>query len=526
MRNRLILSLLSGLLMGVSLPMQWGHWTPPNLGFLAWIALVPLILATQGLTPGRAYRVALPGMLLAHGIMVYWFYTAIHVFGHLGAATSVFLTLLGILFLASITSLSPCLVAWINRRHAHWWAWPLVWAAIEYGRNFDPFLQGFTFCNLIHSQYRYPLLFQIVNVVGPYWFLAMIVLVNVFAVRVIASLAEAWRSSVHQRDCFARIASGLAMTCGVFAILVSYGLYSRHHYQTATRHWPWLRVALLQGNIPQDEKWATQMAPRNFQVYQKDSIEVLASKPDLIVWPEASYPWTFDLAEKNLPEGQGLPALPILMGTITQEGSVYHNSALLLGPDGQAVDVVHKYHLVPFGEYVPYQKILFFAKQLTRAVGNLQPAASLRPLMLEGLPLGMLICYEDTFPEIARSLVAQGSVLLVNITNDAWYGWSPAAMQHTAASVFRAAENGRYLVRATNSGVSAVIGPDGGIQLASSLYERALIVAEVKLGVARTLYNRYGGGIDWSLVVVVLAAMVYAARSGCCQMSLNRPTTN
>lgn len=504
--QRLALALLSGVLMGVSLPMQWGHWAPPNLGFLAWVALVPMILATQSVKPGRAYIIAFPGMLVAHGIMVYWFYTAVHVFGHLGAWTSALVTLLGILFLAAISALAPCLVAWINRRCNHWWAWPLAWAAIEYGRNFDPFLQGFTFCNLIHSQYRYPLLFQIVNVVGPYWFLAVMVLVNVLAVRVIASLTE--------RNCFARIAYGLAMTCGVFAILLSYGLYSRHYYQTATRHWPWLRVALLQGNIPQDEKWAAQMASHNFQIYQEDSKEVAASNPDLIIWPEASYPWTYDLAEKKLPEGQGLPALPILIGAITQEGSHYHNSALLLGPDGQFMDVVHKYHLVPFGEYVPYKKILFFAKQLTRAVGDLQPAATLRPLLLDGLPLGMLVCYEDTFPEIARSLVAQGSVLLVNITNDAWYGWSPAAMQHTAASVFRAVENGRYLVRATNTGVSAVIGPDGGVQLASSLYERAVIVAGVRLGVARTLYNRYGGGIDLGLVIILGLAMAYATRRG------------
>lgn len=505
MRKRLALSLLSGLLMGVSLPMQWGHWTPPNLGFLAWVALVPLVMAVRGLRPRRAYAVAFPGMLLAHAVMVYWFYTAIHVYGHLGVATSILLTFLGICFLATITSLAPALAAWIDGRRPQCWTWPLVWAAVEYARNFDPLIQGFTFCNLIYSQYEYPLLFQVVNVIGPYWFLAIIVLVNVIVSRVVGVIARGeapWQSRKDRRVFFGE----LATLCGIFFILLSYGAYSRHHYQTATRHWPWLRVALLQGNIPQDEKWDRGLARRNFDVYRDASVLAAASAPDLIIWPEASFPWVYDLHAAGLPEGHRLPPIPILLGSITHEGDIYHNSALLLDTRGQFMDAVHKYHLVPFGEYIPYKKILFFAKQLTREVGDLQPGPTLRPLQLDGMPLGMLVCYEDTFPEIARSLVAQGSVLLINITNDAWYGWSSAAVQHMAASVFRAVENGRYLVRATNTGVSAVVGPDGAIQLASSLYEAATIVSEVRLGVERTVYNRYGAWGDLALPLALLMA--------------------
>ncbi len=505
MRN-LGLSLLSGLLMGASLPMQWGHWTPPNLGFLAWVALVPLMIAVRGLRPGRAYLVSLPGMLLAHAIMVYWFYTAVHVFGHLGVFTSIIVTFAGICFLAAITSLAPALAVWIDRHRPHWWTWPIVWAAIEFARNFDPFLQGFTFCNLIHSQYKYPLLFQVVNMIGPYWFLAVIVLVNGFVTRFFFSTHPRTHTHPHL------YCSSLIIF--VFVTLFSYGLYSRHHYRTATRHWPWLRVALLQGNIPQEEKWGADLAHRNFEVYREASEAAVAGGPDLIIWPEASFPWVYDLHLKTLPQDHHLPQTPILLGSIAREGDIYHNSAILLDANGNTMDAVHKNHLVPFGEYVPYKKILFFAKQLTRQVGDLQPGPRLRPLQLDGLPLGILICYEDTFPEIARSLVAQGGVLLVNITNDAWYGWSSAATQHLAASVFRAAENGRALVRATNTGISAVIGPDGGLQLVSSLYERATIVSEVRLGLDHTPYNRHGGAMDLGLPVLLGLVMAYTTWKG------------
>lgn len=501
--QRLGLAVLSGLLMGLSLPMQWGHWTPPNLGFLAWVALVPLIVAVNGLRPWKAYWISFAGAVVAHTFMVYWIYTALNTFGHLSVGASVFVMTIALGAMSLITAAAPALVCFIEqRRGPTLWAWPLAWAAVEFLRNFGP-AGGFTFCTLIHSQYRYPILFQIVNLVGPYWFLAIMVLVNVLFARLVTTGFTRGPNRVNALSIL-----------GIFLILLSYGLYSRHHYQTATRHWPWLRVALLQGNIPQEDKWEEALATKNFEVYRAASAEAAPSHPDLIIWPEASYPWTFDLRLDGLPERHRTLGIPTIMGAITREGSRAHNSALLLDESGRVRDVVHKHHLVPYGEYVPYKKYLKFLESLTSVAGDMDPGPGIRPLSLDGMPLGILVCYEDTFPEIARSLVAQGSVLLVNVTNDAWYGWSPAATQHLAASVFRAAENGRYLVRATNTGVSAVIGPDGGVQLASSLYERAVIVAGVRLGVERTLYNRYGWGIDGGLAIVLAIVMAGAVTLG------------
>ncbi len=502
MRNRIILSLLFGLLMGMSLPMQWGHWVPPNLGWLAWIALVPLMIAVRGLTPWRAYWVAFVGAFLGHAFIVYWIYTALYTYGHLPVAGAIVVLGLALLGMTVVTATAPAVVCFIEKRRGPTlWAWPLAWAVMEIAHNYVP-VGGFTYCNLIHSQYKYPILFQIVNIVGPYWFLAVMVLVNVTVAQVVQALCHPEGKA--RRICTWRSFASLRMTILIFAILLSYGAYSRHHYQTATRTWPLLRVALLQGNIPQEEKWDAHLAEKNFNTYRLMSWEASSSQPDLIIWPEASYPWSLNLKTKAMPQNLQLPDTPIIIGSVTHDGNAYYNSALMLNDHHDVTDVVHKSHLVPYGEYVPFKKYLTFLKAVTAEAGDMLPAETLRPLMMDGMPLGMLICYEDIFPEIARKLVADGSVLLVNITNDAWYGWSPAAMQHTAASVFRAAENGRYLVRATNTGVSAVIEPDGSIQLASSLYERAVIVAGVRLGLDHTLYNRYGKWGDLLLPFTLL----------------------
>lgn len=476
--------------------MQWGHWAPPNLGFLAWVALVPLMMAVRGLPPWRAYWVSFVGALFGHTFIVYWIFTALHTFGHLSVVWSTFVMIVALTAMALITAAAPAIVCFIeNRIGPRWWAWPLAWAAVEYLRNFGP-AGGFTFCNLALSQYQYPLLFQIVNLVGSYWFLAIMILVNVIVARASLPLpvGEGW-------------GRGVVYIAAIFAILLSYGLYSRTHYRDVTRHWPWLRVALLQGNIPQEEKWEEGLAMQNFNSYRAAALEATPGKPDLIIWPEASYPWPFDLRRTELPSQHHLQGIPTILGAITRNSGRDHNSALMVNDSNRITDIVHKFHLVPYGEYVPYKKYLKFLESLTSVAGDMEPASQIRPLSFDGMPLGILVCYEDTFPEIARSLVAQGSVLLVNITNDAWYGWSPAATQHLAASVFRAAENGRYLVRATNTGVSAVIGPDGGVQLASSLYERAVIVAGVRLGMDHSLYNRYGFGIDLSLALVLALSM-------------------
>jgi len=202
----------------------------------------------------------------------------------------------------------------------------------------------------------------------------------------------------------------------------------------------------------------------------------------------------------------------VLLGSISERpDGMYHNSVVLFDAQGEIKGRYHKAHLVPFGEYVPYKKLLFFASKLTEPVGNFMPGESFEPLDVGGRPAGPLVCYEDIFPEISRRLVSRGAQFLVNVTNDAWYGRSSAAFQHMALAVFRAVETRRFLVRATNTGVSAVVAPTGKINAMSDIFHDAVIVAPIGLRDEITAYVRYGDWFAYACAAYVLVGLVMVA---------------
>jgi apolipoprotein N-acyltransferase len=171
-----------------------------------------------------------------------------------------------------------------------------------------------------------------------------------------------------------------------------------------------------------------------------------------------------------------------------------YNSAVLVSPNGDWVSRYDKVHLVPFGEYVPFQKLLAFAGGLTQAVGDFSPGNSREPLNAGGVKLGVFICYESIFPDEVRQFAAQGAQVFVNISNDGWYGDSGAYAQHLNQSRMRAIENNRWLLLATNTGVTASVDPNGRIVARLQRKVRAALAAPYALTDVTTLYTRHG---DW-----------------------------
>jgi apolipoprotein N-acyltransferase len=154
-------------------------------------------------------------------------------------------------------------------------------------------------------------------------------------------------------------------------------------------------------------------------------------------------------------------------------------------------------HLVPFGEYVPLQKLLPFVNKLVAGIGDFSPGARITPLNTGRGEIGVLVCFEGIFPELAREYVRAGSRLLVNITNDAWFGRSSAPYQHLSMTVFRAVENRVPLVRAANTGISSIIDAKGHIRGMTPLFQEAFLSGEVRFGEGNTFYNRYGDLFAW-----------------------------
>jgi apolipoprotein N-acyltransferase len=170
----------------------------------------------------------------------------------------------------------------------------------------------------------------------------------------------------------------------------------------------------------------------------------------------------------------------------------FYNAAFLLRPDGSVGGVYRKIRLVPFGEYVPFQRLLFFAAPLTEQVGSFTPGERAEMLPVDGHRVSVAICYEVIYPSLVRRFVTAGSELLTTITNDAWFGDTSAPAQHFEQAAMRAVEEGRYLVRAANTGISGIVDPYGRVLRQSPVFQPAVIVDEVRLLATTTFYARHG----------------------------------
>jgi apolipoprotein N-acyltransferase len=260
------------------------------------------------------------------------------------------------------------------------------------------------------------------------------------------------------------------------------------------------------------------MQAATIEAYRRLSLDAAVRAPSLIVWPETAAPFflrydhalrarVLDIAaETGSHLLVGSPDRERVWGVAGRER--YFNSAFLLSPGGGLLDKYDKMHMVPFGEYVPLKSILFFVEKLAYGIGDFEPGRTYTIFQLPVGRFGVTICYEVIFPDQVRRYVKEGAEFLVNITNDAWFGRSAAPAQHLAMAAMRAAENRRYLIRAANTGISAIVDPQGRIVQASGIFEPAVISGRISLVRDQTLYTRYGDVFAWVCVAFVAAVWI------------------
>jgi len=286
-----------------------------------------------------------------------------------------------------------------------------------------------------------------------------------------------------------------------------------------------VRVAVVQGNVAQDQKWDPAMRGEITDRYIAMTRQALAQSATFVMWPESATPLPFEqdllggAAIRRLATESGATLLigsdqvePVITSPAVEKVTTRnYNAAFLVKPDGTVGAVYRKMHLVPFGEYVPLQSLLFFAGPIIGAVADFAPfTPGTDPVLL---PIGphlasTAICYEVIYPDLIRRFVRDGSELLTTITNDAWYGRSSAAYQHWEQASMRAIEEGRYLARAANTGISGFVDPYGRVIAKTSLFEPAVVVQDVRFLKERTIYNRIGDLVAWLSLVVVIGALV------------------
>ena len=316
----------------------------------------------------------------------------------------------------------------------------------------------------------------------------------------------------------------------VVFIVLTYGYFKLSREPVGAE----IKIAVIQGNVPQDEKWDEAREGYIFDKYSILTREAVKEGPDLVIWPETAFPDYFNSENEYTPKMKALAGeihTPILFGAplietslhASQEPRVY-NSALLLDGNGRLARRHDKVHLVPFGEYVPFKKWFGFVERFAKySIAGFTPGREYtvfsipegsRPEGPAPATCGALICFEDIFPRLARRYVQGGASLLVNMTNDAWFYESAAPYQHATASVFRAVENRVNVVRAANTGLSCFIDTKGRItsrvkdRSGKDIFVDGYDTEVLKIEKGATFYTKYGDIFAYLCILLSLISLI------------------
>lgn len=390
------------------------------------------------------------------------------------------------------------------------------WSTLELVRTH--LLWGFPWTPLGASQYRLVPLIQVASVAGVYGVSFLVVWTGVALCFAAARLIwDPTRKGVWGAD----LALPVLVLCGVWI----WGWYRIGSAQVLGADRQRVRLALVQPSIPQRVIWdAAQIPARKAQLLRLTA-QALGSAPDLVIWPEAALPEYDEELISGLITMLRTNRTWMILGADDVETDAasgrtrFYNAAVLLSPDGSAVAVYRKRRLVPFGEFVPFRSVLPFLKWLTPVPGDFAPGAGPVRFHIPGkdVSTSVLICFEDTFPDLARASAAQDVDFLLNLTNDGWFGQSAAQFQHLVSALFRAVETGMPLVRCANNGVTCCVNGYGVItdilrDQAGSVYAGGVLEVELQLGAGPgpTLYLRYGDVFAMACTVAVGLGIVRA----------------
>lgn len=465
-----------------------------NLSLLAWVALIPLLYAIENKTPRQAFFYGWISGTLAYCGLLFWLVVTFH-----AASLSFFLGLGCLLLLSGYLGLYWGAWAWgvasMNcKEGSKPFALAAFWVVLEYIRTY--LFSGFPWALLADSQVHHLPLLQMASITGVYGISFLIVWGNL-------AIAQTLKGSLKSLAPFALVL-GIILMSGYRQLKIS-SEGDSHPF----------KIALLQGNIDQYKKWDEVYVAEIKQTYQTLSERASAGNADLIVWPETSAPgylmqdpplrlWLTQLILKS--------HAAHIVGAPAEDGKKAFNAAFSISSIGLVQGMYAKKHLVPFGETVPFQAWLGAWIPVLNALGGFDAGEDSPVLSAAGIPVGVNICYEAIFPNLIRRSVQRGGQLIANLTNDGWYMKTAEPYQHLAPNVFRAVENHRWLLRADNTGVSAIIDPQGRIVAASSIYQAMIVSGTVYPQTVQTFYTRWGDVFAWACLAITLWAFCFSYR--------------
>lgn len=501
---KILLALLSGVMLTASFP-------PGGLSFFAWIALVPLLKSLENETPLRGFKLGLIAGTAHYLTLMYWIIVVLGHYGNLNIFVSLGPLILLCLYLSLYIGAFSCLTTLLRGSRFSIIFIASFWVSLEYIRG--NLLTGLPWCLLGYSQYKQLHLIQVADLCGVYGPSFLIVLINASISRII------FRRYGSDNGLFKWEMAIVAMVIGG---TLAYGQFRLSGSQAGKQSERRIRTAIIQGNIDQSIKWDPAYQESTMATYERLTRRAYDFRPVLIVWPETALPFFFQDNLRFLPRMFSIAeesGASLIFGSpaYRREGGVtrYYNRAFLITPGLQEPPQYYdKVHLVPFGEYVPLKKFLSFVGRLVPAAGDFEAGDKTVPLKGDDLSMGILICFEAIFPELGRTLTREGANILVNLTNDAWFGMTSAPYQHLTMAVFRSVENRRPMVRAANTGLSAFIGPHGKILKLSALFEEEVLEAPVDVSKrALTFYTRFGDLFAILLIIISLLKLFSCLRA-------------
>jgi len=480
--SKLLLVIFSGLMLTASFP-------PGKFSSLAWIALLPLLSSLKDQSPLQAFRLGLFAGFAHYLTLIYWIVIVLRYYGDLNLFFSLGPYLLLCCYLSLFPALFACLIVLLKKSSFRILWMGSFWVSLEYLRNM--LLSGFPWCLLGYTQYQHLTIIQCADICGVYGVSFLIVLANGLFYTIFFPPHES-KKNFFFYEC--------PIIILLFVTSLGYGYFYLKTFNNKKGSSQLVKTSIIQGNIDQSLKWNKKHQTKTMEIYQSLTRTAYAFKPQLIVWPETATPFFFQNDTEFAPSLHymankyraslffGSPAYEFINGQL-----YYYNRSYLIEPDNELSKYYDKVHLVPFGEYVPLKKYLFFINRLVTAAGDFSPGKKNCPLKNGDLALGSLICFEVIFPELARKQVLNGANILINITNDAWFGKSSAPFQHLSMAVFRSVENRRPMARASNTGFSAFIGSQGQILKKSSLFKKEILNHDLVVS-KKTLsfYTRFG----------------------------------
>ena len=499
----------------------------PALYVLSWVALAPLIYAIlqcrnqdalltmvedgKWFAPATAWQGFLLGFV--SGVIwylgsCYWVFHVMHYYGNLGVATSAVLLVMYALYLGLYHGLFGLLVALIARRRNGYSLRALVfapfaWVAVELGRTY---VTGFPWDLLGTTQIDNIPLSRIATFTGVYGLSFEIALVN-------TAVAAAFLVPRARRN--------LMLTASLAAAIVLHaGKFIKPPSSAGN-----LGATLVQSDIPiLDEPWSldyTLSTLTELQALSARPSAAVAGSPGLIVWPESPAPFfATDLhLRATLAEVARSTGSYIVAGTMGIEHAGdpnrppdIFNSASLIAPTGAWVHRYDKIHLVPYGEYIPLENLFTFAKALTKEVSTFARGTKRSPMEEGGVRVGTFICYESVFPNEVRQFARNGAQVFVNISNDSWFGPTGAPGQHLNMARMRAVENDRWLLRDTNSGITAIIDPYGRVVAEAPRDQRTALQGAYSLIDSTTFYTQHGDWFPFLCAIITVAGVVLRFR--------------